>query len=437
MKALVIHASVPALYLGAYGNEAVRTPALDQLAARGIVFDAHETDGAAPEQFLNTFLTGRHGFGQNTEVDLPVLLDQLGRSEIPTILFSTKQERADRAWTEADCLPGETHATPILEAVADLLDRHVDRPSWLLVLDLGRLAPGEWAAPETEPPPPIAQQPEPEIATEPTGNIPGELEDVEFVDDEDVGDDLDDIPEADSAKIADELADDEIVDSEVQALLEGQAELAADVEEFDVFLQWLLGELEEHQLTEDLAIILTGQATAVRPDGLCSAGPAHPLRPSISRLPLIVQLPGDRHAGKRIATLTQPADLTASVLSLFGQEIATTQGISLASLWSGAQPARREYVCAANNTDNSQSLALTTPAWKYLRSISESGEAKHWLFRLPEDRFGMLDVYQQHLEFAERLEACAQNYLAAAREAGQVAAPALPSEFSEDASPST
>ncbi|CAN5477872.1 hypothetical protein BH10PLA2_BH10PLA2_24120 [soil metagenome] len=229
MKALVIHASVPALYLGAYGNEAVRTPALDQLAARGIVFDAHETDGAAPDQFLTTLLTGRHVFGQHTEDDKPVLLNQLGQAEIPTILFSTKQATAASAWTHAECLPGETHATPILEAVADLLDRLVEHPSWLLVLDLGRLAPGEWVAPEEETPVPITQEPVVEEEAEPDEEDSENLENVEFVDDEDAGDDLDDISEVDTAKIADELSDEEIVDTEVQALLEGQAETAADV----------------------------------------------------------------------------------------------------------------------------------------------------------------------------------------------------------------
>src|SRR5262245_50767359 len=47
-------------YVGCYGNDWVRTPALDRLAAEGVVFDLHFADslGVAPP----TWRTGRYHF---------------------------------------------------------------------------------------------------------------------------------------------------------------------------------------------------------------------------------------------------------------------------------------------------------------------------------------------------------------------------------------
>ena len=47
MKAVLIHASVPILYIGAYGNEAIQTPALDRLTA--LIHDIE--DGRRPLSF--------------------------------------------------------------------------------------------------------------------------------------------------------------------------------------------------------------------------------------------------------------------------------------------------------------------------------------------------------------------------------------------------
>ncbi len=446
MKALLIHASIPALYLGAYGNEAVQTPALDQLAAGGVVFDANESDGGTPEDFLTTLLTGRHVFGRRPDNAL-VLLTQLAEAGIPTALFTTRQYSAADEWAYAECLPEETHATPLIEGVAELLDRLVEHPDWLLVLDLGRLAPGEWQVDEEEPQPP--DTPEAEETPGDTDDDPEEFSEFE-ADDVEPGlaadgeqepaedsideDELDDLSEEDSAEIAEELAGEEITDPEVQALLEGQAETAADVEEFDVFVRWLLGELQARDLDRELAIFFTGQGDSAQPDGLCSAGPVHPLRPAISRLPLIVRLPEDLTAGRRVAALTQPADLTNTLLAWFCQELQPSHGSNLLPLCNGDNVIVRDYACATTDDGASRDLAMTTSDWKYLLLMSEHAESERWLFRLPEDRFGMLDLFKQQIELAEGLESCARSFLVAAQEAGPLVAPSLPTELIEEKS---
>ncbi|HEV8059040.1 MAG TPA: hypothetical protein VGP68_04165 [Gemmataceae bacterium] len=435
MKAVLIHASVPILYIGAYGNEAVRTPELDWLAAEGIVFDAHETDGGGPEQFLRTLITGRHAFAARAE-DSSVLLAHLKQANAAPVLFTTSQSPPSGDWTLSDSLPGEIGMTPIAEAVSSLLDRLADYSDWFFVLDLGRVEREKIEVAVSEEPPP-----EDEDDNSPASESDDDTELLEEAADLDVDDsDLERVEE-DQTETDDEaedlepaedpagsLDDDEINDPEVQSLLEGQAETTADAEDFDVFFGWLRAELEERGLWDDSVLIFTGQGDSARPDGLCSEGPDHPLRPSLSRLPLIVRLPAQAHSGRRVAALTQPADLTASLLSWLGQPPAAIHGNSLAHLCESRTQTSRAYTCAATRRGADQALALTTAAWKYLLLSSSEGEARRWLFRQPEDRFGRMDLYQQKLDFAERLEACLLDYVAAAKLNGPVIAPELPSD---------
>jgi hypothetical protein len=431
MKAVLIHAPVPILYIGAYGNEAVRTPALDRLGAEGIVFDAHETDGGDLEQFLQVLLSGRHAFAARHE-DPPVLLAQLRQAGAEAILFSTRQSPPTGDWTLADSLPGETGMTPIVEAVGALLDRLADYPDWLFVFDLERVEQEEIEEAKTEE---LFVEDEDESdddteLLEESADLDVDDSDLENAEKDQTGTVPDD--EAEDLEAADEpaesLEDVEINDPEVQSLLEGQADATADAEDFDAFVGWLRAELEKRDLWEDTVLVFTGQGDSARPDGLCSEGPDHPLRPSLSRLPLIVRLPAQAHAGRRVAALTQPADLTATCLSWLGQPPAAIHGNSLVPLCEGQTQTSRDYTCAAVGRDAEQALAMTTTAWKYLLFSNSEGEAHHWLFRQPEDRFGRMDLYQQLLDYAERLEACLLNYVAAAKLPGPVVAPELPAE---------
>ncbi len=437
MKAVLIHASVPIHYIGAYGNEAVRTPELDRLAAEGIVFDAHETDGGGPEQFLRTLVTGRHAFAARAE-DPSVLLAHLKQANVAPVLFATRQSPPSGDWTLSDSLPGEIGMTPIAEAVSPLLDRLADYSDWLFVLDLGRVEQEEIEEAASEEPPP-----EDEDDNSPGSESDDDTELLEEAADLDVDDsDLEKAEEDETETAPDDEAEDlepaedraesldevEINDPELQSLLEGQAETTANAEDFDVFFGWLRAELEERGVWDDTVLIFTGQGDSACPDGLCSEGPDHPLRPSLSRLPLIIRLPARAHAGRRVAALTQPADLTATLLSWLGQPPAVIHGSSLAPLCESRTQTSREYTCAVTQRGAEQALALTTGAWKYLLLTSSEGEARRWLFRQPEDRFGRMDQYQQKLDYAERLEACLLNYVAVAKLEGPVVAPELPSD---------
>lgn len=450
MKAVLIHAAAPLLYIGAYGNEAVHTPALDRLAADSIVFDAHETDGGDAGQFLQTLLTGRHAFAARLE-NSPDLLTQLEKAGVTTALVSNRQTGPVGNWALVNSLPGEARMTAVVEAIADMLDRLEGFSDWLLILDLSQLEQDQTQEPALADP--SAEQEidlEEEIDFE-EAILPrqwgegmddeGELvapsaTDIEHVPESDelakpetetAPDDEDDEIEEES-DVAPALAEEELNDPELQPLLEGQGETAAGVEDFDAFVGWLREEFEERGLWPQITLVLTGQEDSARPDGLCSAGPEHPLRPSVSRLPLIVRLPADAHAGRRVACLTQPADLSVTVSTLFGQPPAGLHGFSIVPLCEGQTQPQRLYACAVVRRDAGQGMALTTAGWKFLLLSHSEGESRRWLFRLPEDRFGLMDLYQQKVDYSDRLECCLQEYVAAADRQGPVIAPELPSE---------
>jgi hypothetical protein len=425
MKAVLIHAQAPLLYIGAYGNEAVPTPALDRLAAEGIVFDAHETDGGSPDQFLQTLLTGRHAFTRELE-SKHQLLTTLSKVVVTTAFLSNRETPLADDWDIGIREPGVAGMSQVCDAVVGILDRLKKSADWLLVLDLGRLEQDQLDDPEPEDAAPPAGLALAEELNEPTESplieIAGaECENPDADDPED--DELENAPEGPKS-----LAEEEQPDTEAQSLLQGQAEIAAQVEDLDAFVGWLRDELEERELWTDIAFFFTGQGGSACPDGLCSAGPDHPLRTSLSRLPLIIRLPGDACIGRRMACLTQPADLQATLSTLFGQPPASLHGINLVAMCEACPPAAREYVCAVVVEGETQGVSLTTASWKFLSSTDANGACRRWLFRQPEDRFGMLDLYQQKLEFADRLEGCLRGFLAAAKQSGPIVAPALPSE---------
>src|SRR3977135_1559135 len=64
-------------HLGAYGNRSIRTPKLDRLAARSVVFDHHRISSFPTMPARADFLTGRFSFTFMGWEPLPAQLDPL------------------------------------------------------------------------------------------------------------------------------------------------------------------------------------------------------------------------------------------------------------------------------------------------------------------------------------------------------------------------
>ena len=434
MKAVLVHAQAPVFYIGAYGSECVQTPALDRLATESIVFDAHEADGGGPLQILRALSTGRHSFAGGAGAQF---FDQLREAKAVAVLLSTRPD-ADRAgWSQALVFAGETRMSRIREEAQVALSEVADKSDWLFFVDLDRIVNDEEPltaeqdvdlAEEDQPDSGDSASPDAELETEDTEE--DELDSADSVDPEAEFEDEEAEEDEDAPKKSPE-PEPEPIDAELEKILENQAVVAADVEDLDQFVGWLRTELERRGLWDDVLFIFTGPPGTADGDGLCSAGPPHPLRPSRTRLPLIMRLPGNANAGRRVPSLTQPVDLPATLLTLLNRPVPPEfHGKSLLPLRKG-EPAR-PYAVAVDAANGGSFLALTTPAWKLLVLARPERETERWLFRHPEDRFGVNNFYQQHIDYADRLENCLQQYYTAASQPGPLGAPILPREHQPD-----
>jgi arylsulfatase A-like enzyme len=342
MKVLVLHASALHLgFLGCYGNAWVETPNLDRLAAEGVVFDQHFADCVGAELALP------EGFGNDN--------------------ISFASVRAPAFQSVSDATPLEL----ALEAVVAALDTVADRPRWLCWAELPSLYP-PWILPAA-------------YATRYLTPDPGEEEDEE--------------PFEPLRKPAlGPLDPDDLV------LWERiRCTYAGAVTYLDAGVGLLVEELKQRGLIEDLLLIVTSsRGLSLGEHGV--VGDVQP-RPheEVAHVPLIVRQPHGPDAGRRIAALTQPGDLMATLADGFGVQQPLTEGRSLLPLMRGEVEKVRDYTISNWAMADAEEWALRTPEWTLLLPTKPEGRAVQ-LFAKPEDRWELNDVIQHHLELAEELE---------------------------------
>jgi arylsulfatase A-like enzyme len=378
MKALVLE--VPALhlgYLGCYGSEWLPTPALDRLASGSVVFDRHYADclGACRSPW-----TGRVAF---PPPPAEAAADPGSRPDLGKLLTGQGIGVVEIA-PAGQAMPGEegTALERTLEAVVIALDELEEAAHWLLWAELPSLHP-PWQVPDsflqrcfTE----VAQEIEEEEVEPPTP--------------------LPDPPMG-------------LVDGTDFGLWERvQLTYAGVVSYLDAGLGLLLEELGRRSLCKDLLLVLTSQrGLALGEHGVL--GDCRPwLHEELVHLPLLVRLPGEAEAGRRISALTQPVDLMPTLLEAFGLTPAQTQGYSLLPLMRGQAAKVRDQACSGWQTAGASEMALRTLDWALLLPLKEiPGDRPRspQLYAKPEDRWEVNDVRQHHLDLAEQLEQVLHN----------------------------
>src|SRR5260370_338177 len=155
MKVLVISVRGFHLgYAGCYGNEWISTPALDRLAAGGVVFDQHLADVPEAEAARRGWRSGRHplpALGGDTPAAAPSPepLHQPRRGGVRTVLIADSSRRFPedfaRGWDRVEIvrsLSGEaTFLEQTLEAGRVALEELAATEQWLLWVDLATLLP--------------------------------------------------------------------------------------------------------------------------------------------------------------------------------------------------------------------------------------------------------------------------------------------------------
>ncbi|MFO0800865.1 MAG: sulfatase-like hydrolase/transferase [Gemmataceae bacterium] len=381
---------LPAWWLGPYGNEWVVTPTLDRLAAEGITFDRHLSDCPDSDAAGRAWLSGRHQvppMSGDTPEARPVLLEALAAVGVRTVLVRANYPDTDgppsyyAGWAEVfDARPDADDASPFddfLRKVPGVLDRLPADGRWLLWVETDRCAP-PWDVPQDvfdayladgdETGPPDDAEPVPPFADPPTGPFDR---------------------------------------SEPYALEFLHSSFAAVVTKFDAELGELLEMFRSRGLDRTAAWLITSD----RGYPLGEHGQVGPHRPwlhqAVVQVPLLLRLPGAVEAGRRVWALTQPADLSPTLLSLFGVCVEPGDGFDLLPLASGAGERVRWEAVSGWVVNGVGEWALhTVDRTLLLPGPQPQGEERPvQLYVKPEDRWEANNLRAAFLDQADELEA--------------------------------
>lgn len=394
MKALVLVVSGLQLdYVGCWGNSWIATPALDRLAAEGVVFDQHFADQPDAVGARRAWRTGRYHLPPfdagpvepAAEADLLALLR--GAGVATELLRDGRHPLPDEfavGWGSVHVVAPED-GNPLDEALL-VLDDLAD--PGLLWVELTPLLP-PWDVPEElrdlylDPP---------EDAEEPLAPWEGPLPETVARDDE-------------------------------TTFLRLQGSYAAAVVALDDLLGSFLEELRSRELLDELLLIVTtdrgwplGEHGFVGDVGVA-------LHEERAHLPLLLRLPSGAEAGRRVAALTQPVDLMPTLLEAFGVARPEMHGHSLWPLVRGEQEGVREYACGGLRRSDAAAWALRTLDEVLLLA---SDDQRPRLYVKPDDRWEVNDLVQQQLEWADLLEQTLRAFVAATRGAGPLRPPPIP-----------
>jgi arylsulfatase A-like enzyme len=411
----------PVAALGPYGNEWIGTPHLDRLAAEGIVFDFHVSDCPDPAAARRAWRTGRHQFPAPTP-PTPDLLTRLTAAGVRTVLVRHGRESSSGypdfyvGWSERfDARPDPADPAPadaLLRTLPTVLDRLAGSERWLLWIEIDRLTPpwfipsGVFAAYVED----LLEDDDPEHeAIEETT----EDEEVESENGNDVEPDAGIEPWADP-----QTGWFDVDDSASWELL--HRSFAAAVTALDADLGRVFDLLRARGLDRAAWVLTADRGQPLGEHGLI--GPHRPwLHEELVHVPLIIRLPGAGESGRRVAALTQPADLMPTLAAWFGVDgPGTDDGFDLTPLIQGRAAAVREFARTGLAIGPAVELAIRTPQWAYLLPVHphpDDDARQPVLFAKPDDRWEVNDLRPRNLETADDLDRQLREVLAIPGEA--------------------
>jgi arylsulfatase A-like enzyme len=420
MKVLVIDAGGLHLgYVGCYGNAWVATPALDRLAAEGVVFDQHYADCPSARGARRAWRTGRYGLPGPEDAEPPAaeatddLLTLLGERRITTDLVVDQSRPVPseftQGWEHVTLVPpASAEGTPMERTLAvtiEAIERHTPTDQRLVWIELATLLP-PWVIP-TEFLDRFLREEEPEQDEE---DDPDEQERRPL------------LPLCAPATGPLEVED----DSSFRRL---QGSYAAAVAYLDAGLDLLWEGLRQRDgLDEWLILFTTDRGLALGEHDI--VGEYRPwLHDELIHLPLIVRLPSAAEAGRRIPALSQSVDVLPTLLDAFGLPIRpSVHGRSLLPLLRGEVPAVRPYACTGLQIGEAIEWALRTLDWGYLLPVCTAARDPPRLPQLyvkPDDRWEVNNVIQHHLELADHFRQTLGDFVQAARRPGLLQPPML------------
>lgn len=393
MKCLVIvvDGCQPA-YLGCYGNDWLVTPTLDELASQSVVFDQHFAPEPAPSAVRWNWWSGRWTLTDQgaSRSRFPRFPEILWERDIATVFVADERSPSrtrlpSRGWESVQWVrqcrvPELEQESPLggtVQTAIEWLKVNQGVRDWLLWVEVASLRPpwhpSEFDAEALEGHPEADLEP---LYDPPTGQLlpgPAPLNEP----------------------------------SETKTLIErAAATYAGVVSGVDQWLGMLLDQLRKLGLYDDLLLILTSDSGwPLGEHGVIGDNPLL-LHEELVHLPLLIKLPGQDQAGRRVQQLTLGLDVMPTIAEAFGISAPeSVHGFSLLSTARGEPQHRREYVCVHSAVAGREEWLLRTHEWCF-RLTGQTGQ----LFVKPEDRWEVNDVAGLHPEVAEHLELTVRRF---------------------------
>ena len=395
----------PAGWLGAYGNEWVVTPHLDQFAAEGIAFDRHISDCPDPEAAGQAWLHGSR------------VLEQLQVADVRTVVLRANHTDTDTpasfydGWGEVfDARPQEEDTSPLdhfIRSLPSVLDRLANVPRWLLWVEVDRCLP-PWEVPQDVFDAYIEDLFEEEEPT-PRVEVQEREADELATDDEDEDDEPEPIPvKRDPVPAWHNPTTGwfDVEDLPSWELL--HRSFAAALTTFDADLGRLFTMFRDRGVDQSATWFITAdRGYPLGEHGLI--GYHRPwLHEELVHVPLIVRLPNAEEGGRRVTIFTQPADLMPTLLAAHGVASEATDGVNLLPHLRGETRDVRPFACSGFVQESASEWAIRTPEWAYLLPTSahpdDDDPREPLLFEKPDDRWEVNDLRIRNLGHADDLE---------------------------------
>ena len=402
MKCLVIVLENCRLdYFGCYGNDWLSTPAIDRLASESVVFDQHFADCPTPAGARRGWRTGRYGIASQSDRRLAealwergVLTAMLADERSGSLGSQFAQAWEWQHWLRRRRLPEleqETLLGGTVQTAIEWLQQHGSRKNWLLWLEISALVPN-WDSGDFDADSFLS---EPDNSFQPWFDPP-------------LGGGLD-------AAALDRLR------NTYGGIIGG----------VDQWLGQLLEFLRGTGLYDDTMLILTSDTGMPLGDhGVVGSDPPW-LHEELVHLPLLIHLPANEAAGRRVHQFTQPVDLAATLLDACGSPAAPeVHGHSLLAVAKGEPRRIREYACSWARRAGWEEWSLRSHHWcLILPSGGATPQRAPQLYVKPDDRWEVNNLIAQHAEAAEHLELTLRRFTAAVQADRLAEIPALREEL--------
>ncbi len=384
MKVVVIVArGLQVSALSCYGNPWIDAPALDALAAEGVVFDQHFADAVDPVEVRRVWRSGRYvGLG----ADLLASLRQRGITSHLLVDASRPGPPPGNGWDRVEVIESRENEPPLetmLTAVQTALDDLKQRDDWLLWIEFATLL-QPWEPPPEYQTPYFEDEPDPEDVEE-EEETPQEAMHRE------------------PPQPLTEVVYGPIDRDDDELFVRLHSSYAAALTYFDGGVGRILDHLDD-TLDQTLIVVTTDVGQALGEHGVVGV---HDVHEENVHLPLLLRLPGADAAGQRIAALTQTVDLAPTLADVFEVPLPDAQGFTLLPLIYGDVEKVRDFACAWLPN----AACLRTAEWAFVLPQLDGVEQAPQLFVKPDDRGEVNNVSAHHLEQAEELESQLRAFL--------------------------